>query len=41
MYDELKDLIDRFVNEKGLWPDFVAFLEKQGYSLFEFGFDEE
>ncbi len=38
---EMADLIDDFVNEKGLWYDFKAFLELKGYKVEELGLKDE
>jgi hypothetical protein len=33
--EELLDVFESFINEKGLVPDFNAFLESKGYSVEE------
>lgn len=37
---ELVDLISRFINERGLWYDWKDFIEAQGYTTQELGFEE-
>lgn len=37
----LRELIDNFVNENGLWFNWKDFVEQHGYSIEELGFDDE
>lgn len=39
--EELIKLIDMFINDAGLWPQFKTFVESQGYTLNYLGFREE
>lgn len=39
--DELIRLIDDFVNERGLWPQWKAFAKKRGYTMQELGMNDE
>ena len=39
--EEIVELFDQFVSEKGLWYDFKEWLESQGYSVEELGFKDE
>lgn len=38
---EIIEIIDRYINEKGLFEHFKQWLEAQGYSLTELGFKED
>ena len=38
---ELINLLDTFINENGLWTTFKEFVENQGYTLSELGFQED
>lgn len=38
--EELIRLIDSFINEAGLWYEFKAWIENQGYSTEELGFPD-
>nr|DAS84557.1 MAG TPA: hypothetical protein [Caudoviricetes sp.] len=38
--EELIRLIDSFINEAGLWYEFKAWIENQGYSMEELGFPD-
>lgn len=37
----LVELIERFLNERGLWYSWKEFIEKQGYDIYELGFKDE
>ncbi len=37
---EMADLIDDFINEKGLWYDFKEFVEIKGYKIEELGMED-
>lgn len=37
----LRELIDNFVNENGLWFSWKDFVEQRGYSIEELGFEDE
>lgn len=37
----LRELIDNFVNENGLWFNWKDFVEQRGYSIEELGFEDE
>lgn len=39
--EEIIEIIDRFVNEYGLWPQFKSFVESQGYTVQELGIKDE
>jgi len=30
--EELLDLFNDFINEQGLWNDFISFIEEKGYT---------
>ena len=38
--EELIELIDQFLNDKGMWHQFKEWIEKQGYTLEELGFKD-
>lgn len=37
----LIELFERFLNEAGIWYNFKDFVEKQGYTVEDLGFDDE
>lgn len=38
---EIAGIIEQFLNEQGQWANFTDFLETQGYTLAELGFNED
>ena len=39
--DEVIEIVDEFLLEKGLWQHFKKFVEAKGYSVKELGFDDD
>lgn len=39
--DEIIDLFDKFVNLTGQWQNFKKFVEDQGYTIEELGFEDD
>ena len=39
--EELVELFDNFLNEKGQWMLFKDWIESKGYSMKELGFDDD
>ena len=39
--EEIAQVVEDFVNHRGLWYEFKEFIEKKGYRVEEFGLDDE
>lgn len=39
--EEMKDVFEQFLNHAGVWHSFKDFIESQGYSLSDFGMEED
>ena len=39
--EEIIDLLDQYLNEKGMWVDFTEWVESRGYTVSELGFEDE